>query len=87
MIEVKKEGILLNKTELEFENEGVLNPAVMQEGDTVHVFLPGGAKKGIIPLSVIANSTVRLRSEKEAIDLSLLLNTNTNRTVLKMPAL
>ena len=38
MIEVKKEGILLNKTELEFENEGVLNPAVMQEGDTVHVF-------------------------------------------------
>jgi predicted GH43/DUF377 family glycosyl hydrolase len=38
MIEVKKEGILLNKTELEFENEGVLNPAVMQEGNTVHLF-------------------------------------------------
>jgi len=29
MIEIKKEGILLNKTELEFENEGVLNPAVI----------------------------------------------------------
>ena len=35
---LKKEGILLDKTELEFENEGVLNPAVMQDGNTVHVF-------------------------------------------------
>jgi predicted GH43/DUF377 family glycosyl hydrolase len=38
MIEVKKEGILLKKTHLEFENEGVLNPAVMQEGNTVNIF-------------------------------------------------
>lgn len=38
MINVKKEGILLNKTELEFENEGVLNPAVIKEGDTIHIF-------------------------------------------------
>jgi len=38
MIEVKKEGILLEKTDLEFENEGVLNPAVIREGDTVHIF-------------------------------------------------
>jgi beta-1,2-mannobiose phosphorylase / 1,2-beta-oligomannan phosphorylase len=38
MIEVKKEGILLQKTSLEFENEGVLNPAVIREGDSVHVF-------------------------------------------------
>ena len=38
MIEVKKEGILLEKTQLEFENEGVLNPAVIREGDTVHLF-------------------------------------------------
>lgn len=38
MIEVKKEGILLEKTQLEFENEGVLNPAVIREGDSVHVF-------------------------------------------------
>ncbi len=38
MIEVKKEGILLNKTSLEFENEGVLNPAVIREGDSVHLF-------------------------------------------------
>lgn len=38
MIEVKKEGILLSKTSLGFENEGVLNPAVMQEGNSVHLF-------------------------------------------------
>lgn len=38
MIEVKKEGVLLMKTELEFENEGVLNPAALREGDSVHIF-------------------------------------------------
>lgn len=38
MIEVKKEGIILTKTNLEFENEGVLNPAVIREGDCVHLF-------------------------------------------------
>jgi predicted GH43/DUF377 family glycosyl hydrolase len=37
MIEVKKEGILLSKTDLEFENEGVLNPAAIREGDDVHI--------------------------------------------------
>jgi len=38
MIKVKKEGILLKKTHFEFENEGVLNPAVIREGDNVHLF-------------------------------------------------
>ena len=38
MIEVKREGILLSKTDLEFENEGVLNPAIIRIGDSVHVF-------------------------------------------------
>lgn len=38
MIEVKKEGIIITKTDLEFENEGVLNPAVIREGDNVHLF-------------------------------------------------
>jgi predicted GH43/DUF377 family glycosyl hydrolase len=37
-ISVKKEGTILLKTGLGFESEGVLNPAVMQEGSTVHVF-------------------------------------------------
>jgi len=38
MIDVKKEGVLLSGTELEFENDGVLNPAVIREGDNVHIF-------------------------------------------------
>ena len=38
MIEVKKEGIVLTKTDLGFENEGVLNPAAIREGNNVHLF-------------------------------------------------
>ena len=37
MIAVKKEGILLNKTDLNFENAGVLNSAVFQEGKIIDV--------------------------------------------------
>ena len=38
MIKVKREDIILKKTNLEYENEGVLNPAVIREGDSVHLF-------------------------------------------------
>lgn len=38
MVEVKKEGIILKKTELGFENEGVLNPGVIRENGTIHLF-------------------------------------------------
>lgn len=38
MIEVNKQGILLKKTTLGFENEGVLNPAAISEGDCIHLF-------------------------------------------------
>jgi predicted GH43/DUF377 family glycosyl hydrolase len=38
MITIKKEGILLSKTERGFENEGVLNPAAIREGNSVHLF-------------------------------------------------
>ena len=38
MINIKKEGIILNKTLLGFENEGVLNPATIKEGNYVHLF-------------------------------------------------
>ncbi len=38
MVNVKKEGIILSKTNLEFENEGVLNPAAIRVGDSVHLF-------------------------------------------------
>lgn len=38
MITVRKEGIILQKTTLHFENEGVLNPAAIREGNFVHLF-------------------------------------------------
>lgn len=38
MIEVTKRGILLKKTSLGFEAEGVLNPAIFKEGGYVHIF-------------------------------------------------
>jgi hypothetical protein len=38
MIAVKKHGIILEKTEIDFENSGVLNPAVSMVGNTLHMF-------------------------------------------------
>lgn len=38
MIEVKKEGVILEKTSLNFENEGVLNPGILKDGDSIHMF-------------------------------------------------
>ena len=38
MVTIKKEGIIFYHTDLEFENDGVLNPAVYQDGNTVHLF-------------------------------------------------
>jgi hypothetical protein len=37
MINVKKEGIVLSKTTLAFEDEAVLNPAIYQDGNTIHM--------------------------------------------------
>ena len=44
MIEIKKEGIVLSKTDLSFENEGVLNPAVIKENGKIHLFYRAVAK-------------------------------------------
>jgi predicted GH43/DUF377 family glycosyl hydrolase len=38
MIDVKKEGVILRTTALDFENDGVLNPAVIKEGNIFHLF-------------------------------------------------
>ncbi|NJN27025.1 MAG: pesticidal protein Cry7Aa [Cyclobacteriaceae bacterium] len=38
MLEVVKEGILLSPSKLTFENNGVLNPGVYQDGDDIHIF-------------------------------------------------
>lgn len=44
MVAVKKEGVILKKTDLGFENEGVLNPASLCEGNVVHLFYRAVAK-------------------------------------------
>lgn len=45
MIEVVKHGVILSKTDLGFENAGVLNPAAIREGNVVHLFYRA-VKKG-----------------------------------------
>ncbi|MCF6129618.1 pesticidal protein Cry7Aa [Flavobacterium sp. AS60] len=44
MITVNKEGIVLEKTTLGFEIEGVLNPAVIRNGEFIHMFYRAVAK-------------------------------------------
>jgi len=66
MITIKKEGVILSETEHEFENEGVLNPAIIQDGDTVHILYRAvrrgnystiGYAKLEGPLKVVARNT------------------------------
>ncbi len=44
MVKVKKEGIILQKTSHYFESEGVLNPAVIKVGKSIHLFYRAVAK-------------------------------------------
>jgi predicted GH43/DUF377 family glycosyl hydrolase len=36
-LEIKKHGVILEKTQNSFETHGVLNPAIVQEGNTLHM--------------------------------------------------
>jgi predicted GH43/DUF377 family glycosyl hydrolase len=38
MVQVNKLGVILDKTKLDFENDGVLNPAVIKVDNKVHIF-------------------------------------------------
>lgn len=38
MIEIKREGVILEKTTHEFENDSVLNPAIIAHGNILHLF-------------------------------------------------
>lgn len=71
---VTKEGIILEKTNLPFENEGVLNPAAIREGDDVHLlyravrhgnFSTIGYCKLNGPLDVVQRNTEPLLSPTE----------------------
>jgi predicted GH43/DUF377 family glycosyl hydrolase len=70
MINVKKEGILLNKTNLAFENEGVLNPAVIRDGEHVHMFYRAvsiGNQSTIGYCRLLGPLTIESRHEKPLI--------------------
>ena len=57
MLKTKDEGIILEKTNLEFENKAVLNPACIQVGDVTHMFY-GQLTKMIFRRLVTANLSI-----------------------------
>jgi len=65
MVEVKKEGILLNKTELGFECEGVLNPAVIQEENKIYLFYRAVAKGNYSSIGYCELSNPLMVSERK----------------------
>ena len=52
MVNVIKHGVILSKTDLKFENEGVLNPAAIREGNFVHLFTVPSAKATTLVLGI-----------------------------------
>lgn len=66
MVQVDKLGILLHKTKHRFECEGVLNPAVIQVGKTIHLFYRALAKDNYSTIGycrLSAPMTVEQRNE------------------------
>lgn len=45
MVAIKREGVILEPTELEFEDKGVFNPACIRKGSYVHLFYRAWNKK------------------------------------------
>jgi beta-1,2-mannobiose phosphorylase / 1,2-beta-oligomannan phosphorylase len=70
MIEVNKLGILLHKTTLAFEAEGVLNPAVIKVGNEIHMFYRAVGKGNHSTIGYCLMSdpmTVKYRNESPVI--------------------
>lgn len=66
MLQVNKLGILLRKTSNTFENEGVLNPAVIKVGNTIHLFYRAVTKDNYSTIGYCALSApmvIRERAE------------------------
>src|SRR5688500_4571543 len=67
MVEIKKEGILIEKTAFGFENEGVLNPAAISTGDYNHLFYRAVSKGNYSSISYCKLNgalTVQVRVDK-----------------------
>ncbi len=66
MLKIKDEGIILEKTGLEFENKGVCNPACIQIGDITHMFYRAVDKNNISTIGYcqLVNNKVIKRLKK-----------------------
>lgn len=66
MISIKNEGIILEKTNLEFENKGVLNPACFPAGDLIHMFYRAISDKNVSSIGYcqLSGNKVIKRSNK-----------------------
>lgn len=70
MVTIKKEGIILRKTALDFESEGVLNPAVIYNNGKIHLFYRAVARNNFSSIGYCLLSdykTVEMRSEHPVI--------------------
>ncbi len=86
MVSLKKDGIILRKTTLDFESEGVLNPAVIQDNGKYIYYtglLPGITYR---VSDTVYYRIIRLLKYGSAIRL-LSLNLNTKNMVLKIQEL
>lgn len=64
MVQVKKEGILLTKTNLDFEKYGVLNPAVISDGKKIHLFYRAVAENNFSTIGYCQLSSPELIAER-----------------------
>lgn len=70
MVTIKKEGIILRKTALEFESEGVLNPAVIHNNGKIYLFYRAVAMNNFSSIGYCRLSdyhTVEMRSDSPII--------------------
>lgn len=63
-IKVKKEGIILHKTNLGFECDGVLNPAVISDGNEIHMFYRAVGKGNYSSIGYCKLSTPLIITER-----------------------
>ena len=66
MLDIRNEGIILEETSLNFETKGVLNPACIKVGDTVHMFYRAISKDSISSIGYcqLKNNKVIKRLDK-----------------------
>ncbi|MFC0426246.1 hypothetical protein [Chryseobacterium scophthalmum] len=64
MLEITKHGIILRKTDLSFESEGVLNPAIIKVDGKIHLFYRAVAKGNF---STLGHCVLEKRSDSPII--------------------